>query len=195
MNCVYSGMDMESSLYFLFFVLFCFVFWYFWLFFFFFFWLHPIARGTSAPGPGTEPGPWQWKWRILTTGCCCLVTNSCLTLATPWTAALQASLRFTISESLLKLMSAESMTPSNHLVLCCPLLLPSIFPSISIFSNKLTLCIRWPKYWSVSLNPSDEYSLGCQGNPSISPFWIFPGTLNTVSPLHTNLHVVNLQRC
>ena len=77
------------------------------------------------------------------------------------TAACQASLSFTISQSLLKLMSIESVMPSNHLVLCHPLLLlPSIFPSIRVFSNELTLGIRWPKYWSFSLSisPSVEYS-------------------------------------
>ena len=78
---------------------------------------------------------------------------------TPWTAAHQASLPFTISQSLLKLMSIESMMPSNHLILCRPLLLlPSIFPSISVFSNESALCIRWPKYWSFSISPSNEYS-------------------------------------
>ena len=67
--------------------------------------------------------------------------------ATPWTAACQASLSITNSQSLLKLMSIESMMPSNHLILCCPLLLPpSIFPSIRVFSNESLLCIRWPKY-------------------------------------------------
>ena len=81
--------------------------------------------------------------------------------ATPWTAACQASLSFTISRSLLKFMSIQSMMPSNHLILCCPLLLmPSIFPSIGVFSNELTLHIRWPKYWSFSFSiiPSNEYS-------------------------------------
>ena len=80
---------------------------------------------------------------------------------TPWTAARQASLSFTISQSLLKLMSIESVMPSNHLILCCPLLLlPSIFPSIRFFSNESALCITWPKYWSFSLSisPSNEYS-------------------------------------
>ena len=68
-------------------------------------------------------------------------------LVTPWTAAHQASLSFTISQSLLKLMSIESVMPSNHLILCLPLLLlPSIFPSIRVFSNESALCIRWPKY-------------------------------------------------
>ena len=78
--------------------------------------------------------------------------------ATPWTTACQASLSFTLSQSLLKLMSIELMMPSNHLILCCPLLLPSIFPSIRIFSNKPALCIWWPKYWSFSFSPSDKYS-------------------------------------
>ena len=78
---------------------------------------------------------------------------------TPWTAAHQASLS-TISQSLLKLMSIESMMPSNHLVLCHPLLLlPSIFPSIRVFSNESVLCIRWSKYWSFSfsISLSNEY--------------------------------------
>ena len=81
-------------------------------------------------------------------------------LATPWIAAYQASLFFTISQSLLKLVSIELMMPSNHLILCYPLLLPSIFPSIRVFSNESALGIRWPKYWSFSfsISPSNEYS-------------------------------------
>ena len=80
--------------------------------------------------------------------------------ATSWTAAHQASLSFTISRSLLKLMSIESVMPSNHLILCSPLLFPPIFPSIRIFSNESVLRIRWPKYWSFSysISPSNEYS-------------------------------------
>ena len=80
---------------------------------------------------------------------------------TPWTAACQASLSITNSWSLFKLMSIESVMPSNHLILCHPLLLPpSIFPSIRVFSNESVLCIRWPKYWSFSFNisPSNKYS-------------------------------------
>ena len=79
---------------------------------------------------------------------------------TPSTVARQASLSFTISQSLLNLMSIESMMPSNHLILCHSLLLPSIFPSIRVFSNDLAYCIRWPKYWnfSFSISPSNEYS-------------------------------------
>ena len=79
----------------------------------------------------------------------------------PWTAARQASLSITNSQSLLKLMSIKSVMPSNHLILCRPLLLlPSIFPSIKVFSNESALCIRWPKYWSFSFNisSSNEYS-------------------------------------
>jgi len=78
---------------------------------------------------------------------------------TPSTAACQASLSFTISRSLLKLMSFESVMPSNHLMLCCPLLLlPSIFPSIRVFSNESALHIRWPKYCSFNVSPFKEYS-------------------------------------
>ena len=100
--------------------------------------------------------------------------------ATPWTAAHQASLSFTISWSLLKLMSIESVMPSDQLMLCRPLLLlPLPFPSITIFSNESALRIRWPQYWSFSfsISPSNEYSrlisfrvdwfdLAVQGNPS-----------------------------
>ena len=79
--------------------------------------------------------------------------------ATPWKAALQASLSITHSRSLLRLMSIESVMPSNHLILCRPLLLlPSIFPRIRVFSNEPVLCIRWPKYWNFSFSPSNEYS-------------------------------------
>ena len=76
---------------------------------------------------------------------------------TPRTAARQASLSFTISLSLLQLMSISSVMPSNHLILCCPLLLPSIFPSIRVFYNELAFHIKWPKYWSFSISPSNEY--------------------------------------
>ena len=81
--------------------------------------------------------------------------------ATPWTAARQASLSITNSRSLLRLLSIKSVMPSNHLILCCPLLLPpSIFPSIRVFSNESVLLIRWPKYWSFSfsISPYNEYS-------------------------------------
>ena len=81
--------------------------------------------------------------------------------ATPWTAACQASLSFTITWSLLKIMSIESVMPSNHLILCHTLpILSSIFPGMRVFSNELALQIRWPKYWSssLSISPSNEYS-------------------------------------
>ena len=85
---------------------------------------------------------------------------------TPWTAARQASPSFTISQSLVKLMSIESVMPSNCLILSCPLLLlPSIFPSIGIIFNELAVHIRWPKYWNFSISPSNEYS-------GLISFWI-----------------------
>ena len=97
-----------------------------------------------------------------------LLSHSVADFVTPWTAAWKASLSFTISWSLLKLMSngvnnmsIESVMPSSHLVLCSPLLLlTSNFPSIRVFFNELTLCVRWPKYWSFSfsISPSNEYS-------------------------------------
>ena len=90
-----------------------------------------------------------------------LQSLSCVWLfVTPWNAAHQASLSFAISWSLLRLMSTEPVMPSKHLILCHPLLLPSIFPSIRVFSNESTLHIRWPKYCSFSFNisPSNEYS-------------------------------------
>ena len=102
--------------------------------------------------------------------CCCSVAKSCLTLATTWTAAHQASLSFTISLSLLRPIFIELMMPSNHLILCHPrLLLPSIFPSSKVFSNESVLHMRWPKYWSFSLvsvlsmNTQDWSPLGWTG--------------------------------
>ena len=87
------------------------------------------------------------------------VAKLCLTLCDPMDAAHQAPLSSTASQSLLKFMSIESVMLSNNLVLCCPLLLlPSILPSIRVFSNKLSLCIRWPKYWSFSISPSNQCS-------------------------------------
>ena len=80
-------------------------------------------------------------------------------LVTPWTAALQASLSIANSQSLIKLISIESVVPSNHLNLCHPLFpLHSIFPSIPVFSNESGLCIRWPNYWIISISPSSEHS-------------------------------------
>ena len=94
--------------------------------------------------------------------CSCWVAKSCPTFVTPWIAAwCQAPLPSIISQSLFKFMSIESVMLSNHLILCHPLfLLPSIFPSIRVFSDESALCIRWPKYWCFSLNisPFNEYS-------------------------------------
>ena len=93
--------------------------------------------------------------------CCYSVAKLFITLCDPWTTACQAFLSFIMSQSLLRFMSTESVMPSNHLILCRPLLLPSsIFPSIRVFSNESVLRIRWPKYWSFSfsLSPSNEYS-------------------------------------
>ena len=107
---------------------------------------------------------------------------------TPWTAARQASLTITNSRSLLKLTSIESVMPSNHLILCRPLsLLPSVFPSIRVFSNESVLCIRWPKYWGFSFNisPSNEYS----GLISFRIDWfdllVVQGTLKSLLQLHS----------
>ena len=109
--------------------------------------------------------------------------------ATPWTAARQASLSITNSWSLLKLMSIESVMPSNHLILCRPLLLPpSIFISIRVFSNESLLHIRWPKYWSFSftISPSNEYS----GLISLRTDWFdllaVQGTLKSLLQHHSS---------
>ena len=114
-----------------------------------------------------------------------IVSNS----VTPWTAARQASLSITNSWSLLKLMSTESMMPSNHLILCHPLLLPlSVFPSIRVFSNESVLRIRWPKNWSFSfsISPSNEYS----GLISFRMDWLdllgVQGTLKSLPQHHSS---------
>ena len=111
----------------------------------------PLAGGgsqSSLPNPILEgPRAALVTMGATSTSSCCSVTQSCPTLATPWTIACQASLSFTISRSLLKLMSIQSMMPSNRLILCHPLLfLPSIFPSTRVFSNESVICIRQPKY-------------------------------------------------
>ena len=101
---------------------------------------------------------WPWASLLLQFSS---VTQSCSTLCNPMDCSTQASLSITNSWSLLKLMSIKLVMPSNRLILCCPLLvLPSIFPSIRIFSTESVLHIRWPKYWrfSFSIGPSNEYS-------------------------------------
>ena len=100
-------------------------------------------------------------WNLAKEDCVVVQSPSHVQLfATPWTAACQASMYLTFSQSLPEFMSIESVIPSNHLILCCPLLLPSIFPSIRVFFNELALCIRWPKLWSFSfsISLSSEYS-------------------------------------
>ena len=144
-------------------------------------------RPTGLNGSG-QPGDWllfpvtpiwmtlfssissavTWEWgapckdvvRVSSEWCCCSVGKSWLT-ATPWTAAHQASLSSAISQSLLRLMSIESVMPSSHLILCCPLLLlPTISPSVRNFFDESVLRIRWPNYWnfSFSISPATEYS-------------------------------------
>ena len=122
---------------------------------------------------------------------CCICSVQSLShvwlFATPWTAARQSSLFITNSQSLPKLMSIESVMPSNHLILYRPLL-PSIFPSIRVFSNKSALCIRWPKYWSFSFNisPSNEHP----GLISFRMDWLdllaVQGTLKSLLQHHTS---------
>ena len=109
--------------------------------------------------------------------------------ATPWTAALQASLSITISQSLLKLMCIESVMPSKHLILCCPLLLPpSIFPSIRVFSNESVLWIKWPKYWSFSfsINPSNEHPGLISFRMDWLDFLAVQGTLKSLLQHHSS---------
>ena len=106
----------------------------------------------------------------------------------PWTAACQASLSFTISQTLLRFMLIELVMLSNHLILCCPLLLlPSMFPSIRAFSNESALRIRWSKYWSFCISPSNEYS----GLISFKVDWfdllaVVQGTLKSLLQYHSS---------
>ena len=123
----------------------------------------------------------------------CIVQFSSLSrvqpFATPWTAVHQASLSLTNSWSLLKLMSIELVIPSNHLILCCPLLLlPSIFPSIRVFSNESALHIRWPKYWSFSftISPSNEYSALISFRMDWLDLFSVQGTLKSLLQHHTS---------
>ena len=113
-----------------------------------------------------EASWWQWVklgLALVDRSCCFKLPSPVWLFVTPWTAACQASLSFTISQNLLKLMSIESVMPSKHLILCCPLLfLPSILSIIRVFSNESVLRIRWPKYqsfsFSFSISPSNVYS-------------------------------------
>ena len=124
------------------------------------------------------------EMNILETYCCCSVTKSCLTLWNPWTTTHEASLFLTISWSLPKFMPIESVMQFNHLILCHPvLLLPSIFPSIRIFSSEPAVPIKWPNYWSFnfSISPSKEHS----GLIFFKIDWLYPlafqGTLKSLT--------------
>ena len=113
---------------------------------------------------------------------------------TPWTEARQASLSFTVSWSLLKIMSIELVMPYNHLILCFPLLLlPSIFPIIRVFSNEWALHIRWPNYWSFSISPYIEYLGLISFRINQFDLLAFQGTLKSL-PQHHNLKASILQR-
>ena len=117
-------------------------------------------------------------------------SHSCVQLSvTPWTPAHQFSLSITNTHSLLIFMSIELVMPSNYLIFCRPLfLLPSIFPSIKVFSNKLVLYIRWPKYWSFSFNisPPNEYSLLISIRIDWLDFLMFQGTLKSLLQYHSS---------
>ena len=113
---------------------------------------------------------------------------------TPWSAAFQASLSFTIFQSLLKLTSIESVMPSNHLILCYPLLLlPSILPSIRVFSNESALHVRWPKYWSFSINPSKEYSGLISFRMDWFDIFAVQGSLKSLLQYHSSK--ISIHRC
>ena len=128
---------------------------------------------------------------FLIVSCCCLVAQLCPTLCNLMDCSMLGFPVFTVSRSLFKLMSIESVMPSNQLILCHPLLLlPSIFPSFRVFSNESALCIRWTKHWSFSISPSNEYS-------GLISFWIdwfnllaFQGTLKNLLQHHSsNVHI------
>ena len=117
------------------------------------------------------------------------VPQSCPLFVTPWTAARQSSLSITNSRSLPKIMSIESVMPSSHLILCCPLLLlPSIFPSIRVFSNESALRIRWPKCWSFSFNisPSNEHPGLISFRVDWLDFLAVQGTLKSLLQHHSS---------
>ena len=141
------------------------------------------TQGWSL-NPSSDSNP-SFCYQSVSQFSCSVVSDS----ATPWTAAHQDSLSITNSRSLLKLRSIESGMPSNHLILCHPLLLPpSVFPSIRVFSNASVLCIKWPKYWSFSfsISPSNEYS----GLTSFRIDWLdllpVQGTLKSLLQHHSS---------
>ena len=128
----------------------------------------PCPPSGDLSDPGIEPTSLMFPtltggfFTTIKTRMCCSVAKECPTRATPLTTAHQASVSFTISQSLPEFISNESVMPSNRLIFCCPLLLlHSIFPSIGVFSNESTVHIRWPKYWSFSfsISPFKECSV------------------------------------
>ena len=161
------------------------------------FWWHCFSWLPNVPFP---LGPHRSEtvrglWSIPLLRCCCSVTQFWQLFATPRTASCQASLSFTISCNLLRLMSIESVMPPNHLILCHPrLLFPSIFSSIGVFSNKSALPIRWPKYWSFSYttSPSNEYSGLISFRIDWFDLFAVPGTLKSLLQ-HHSLNVSFLQ--
>ena len=151
-------------------------------------WPHWLGGPGLAPDPGL---PSDLSLTMVSLAPLLLSHSVVSDSATPWPAARQASLSFTISQSLLKLMSIESPMLSNHLILCHPLLLlPSIFPNIKLFSSESALLIRWPKYWkftfSFSISPSNEYS----GLISFRMDWLdllaLQGTLKSLLQHHSS---------
>ena len=138
-------------------------------------WPPPLVATAEKPGQLPRPSTpihkniYTFKEKVLLTfyisikyyiyNCCyCSCPESCSTLCDPWSTARRTSLSIIILQVLLKLMSTESVMPSNNLILCHPLLLPSIFPSSRVFSDEQVLCIMWPKYWSFSISFCNEYS-------------------------------------
>ena len=131
----------------------------------------------------------SWTLGLFSCLCCCSAAHSCLTLWDPIDIAHHASLSFSISQSLLRLMPMESVMPSNHLILCpLLLLLPSVFPSIRVFSNESALCIRWPKYWSFSfcISSSNEYSELISFRMDWLDLLAVQGTLNSLLQHHSS---------
>ena len=120
----------------------------------------PLVEGTPLVKPVlSNRNMWGTCNLKFSSCCCCSVTNLCLTGCNPMDCRCQAALSFTISQSLLKFLSIELVMPSNHLILCCPLLLlPSVSSSMRVFSSESALGLGWPEYWSFSIGPSNEYS-------------------------------------
>ena len=121
--------------------------------------LQPLQNTAKRTQSASRKAISIWYWAIYTVFSSVQLLSRVQLFAAPWIAARQASLSITNSRSSLKLTSIESVMPSSHLILCCPLLLPPILPSIRVFSSESTLCMRWPKYWSFnfSIIPSKEH--------------------------------------